>query len=78
MSTVSSTRNEAMFQGHISLSMMNYIVVPNEQQQQDILTKLEAQGITEVNGQPASEFVRVQANLYPETPENDIEHTDYI
>ncbi len=77
-SSVSSTRNEAMFQGHIPLSMMNYILVRNEVEQKKILTQLEEREITEINGAPATEFIRVQDTLFPPESENPVDYPDYI
>lgn len=66
-SSVSNTRNEAMFQNHIPVSMMNYIVVTDENQKKTIVDKLAERGITEVNGAPVADFIRVQATLFAET-----------
>lgn len=75
---VDDMSNEAMFQGHIPVSMMNHIVVRNKDEQSKILKELKKLGITEVNGKPAKEFIRVQDKLYIEETTTNNDNTDYI
>ncbi|TNE46447.1 MAG: hypothetical protein EP343_22835 [Deltaproteobacteria bacterium] len=75
---ISSLRNEAMFQGHIPVSMMNFIVVNSESQRESILTKLEERGVTEINGAPAADFVKMQDTLYPKDENNEDVYPTYI
>lgn len=77
-SGISSMRNEAMFQGHIPLEMMNYMVVNKEDQRDSILKKLEERGITEINGAPAEDFIRLQETLYPKDENNEDVYPTYI
>ncbi len=78
-STVDSMSNETMFQGGIPLSMMKYIVVSSEGDKTKILKQLKEQGITEINGKPAKDFIRFQDKLFTEaSSNNDDDNTDYI
>lgn len=77
-SSISNTRNEAMFQSHIPVSMMNCIIVTDENQKKTVIDKLAERGITEVNGMPASDFIRVQTKLFAESETPVDDHPTYI
>jgi len=59
-----STTNEVMFPVGNSPSYINYVVCETKPQRDAMIEYLEGQGLTEVNGKPIAEFVRIETKFF--------------
>jgi hypothetical protein len=62
----SGTGNETMLEGTVPISQIKEFVVKTDEAKQKTLDKLKELGVTEINGMPVEDFIKVRSNLLEE------------